>query len=164
MNMHSNQRRSGGGQDRRPEPHSLSLSRDYLETMRSGYFDADNTLKGVLITTLAERVAKDFVDGGKITTGQLRNFFGHVRGLQRELDQSDFAVVKPKILQLKPLAAVYVGRGGNSEKGQRTLLKQFIDANVEQAQKGKREFKEGFVAHFQSVVAYYKYHQGVKGG
>ena len=128
MNMHSNQRRSGGGQDRRPEPHSLSLSRDYLETMRSGYFDADNTLKGVLITTLAERVAKDFVDGGKITTGQLRNFFGHVRGLQRELDQSDFAVVKPKILQLKPLAAVYVGRGGNSEKGQRTLLKQFIDA------------------------------------
>ena len=159
MNMHSNQRRSGGGQDRRPEPHSLSLSRDYLETMRSGYFDADNTLKGVLITTLAERVAKDFVDGGKITTGQLRNFFGHVRGLQRELDQSDFAVVKPKILQLKPLAAVYVGRGGNSfEKGQRNLLKQFIDENVEQAQKGKREFKEGFVAHFQSVVAYYKYY------
>lgn len=158
MNMHSNQRRSGGGQDRRPEPHSLSLSRDYLETMRSGYFDADNTLKGVLITTLAERVAKDFV-GGKITTGQLRNFFGHVRGLQRELDQSDFAVVKPKILQLKPLAAVYVGRGGNSfEKGQRNLLKQFIDENVEQAQKGTREFKEGFVAHFQSVVAYYKYY------
>ena len=159
MNMHSNQRRVGGGQDRRPEPHSPSLSRDYLETMRSGYFDADNTLKGVLITTLAERVAKDFVVGGKITTGQLRNFFGHVRGLQRELDQSDFAVVKPKILQLKPLAAVYVGRGGNSfEKGQRNLLKQFIDENVEQAQKGKREFKEGFVAHFQSVVAYYKYY------
>ena len=158
MNMYSNQRRFGGGYDRRPEPHTPSLSREYLETVRSGYFDADNNLRSVFITILAEQVANDFVKGRKITAGQLRNFFGYVRGLQRELDQSDFVVVKPKILQLKPLAAYYVGRGNSKDQKDLKLLKQFIDENVEQAQKGKREFEEGFVAHFQSVVAYYKYH------
>lgn len=142
------------GDDRKPQ----WLPGEYVNSLKDGYFDVSGNLKGALITTLAEQVAKDFVRG-QITTAQLRNFFGHVRGVQKELDQSDFAAVVPKILVLKAHAASYVGRGSNPyERNQRNLLKHFIDLNVECAQKGKREFKEGFVTHFQSIVAYHKYH------
>ena len=115
-------------------------------------------MKCELITTLAEQVARDLAQKGKVSTAQLRGFFGHVRSIERELEFSDFSAIVSSIQQLEPLAAYYVGRGSNQyEKNQRKLLKQFIDLNVQCAQKGKKEFKEGFVTHFQSIVAYHKY-------
>ncbi len=155
MTLQHSQRGYQRADDRRPP----QLPREYVDTMRDGYFDSSNNLKAALITTLADQVAKDFVSRGQITTAQLRNFFGHVRGVQRELEQSDFPSVVPKILVLMPLAAYYVGRGSNQyERGQRNLLKQFIDLNVEWAKKGEMEFKKGFVMHFQCVVAFHKHH------
>ncbi|MCP4646251.1 MAG: type III-A CRISPR-associated protein Csm2 [bacterium] len=115
-------------------------------------------MKPELITTLAEKVARDLWQKGNVSTAQLRGFFGHVRAVERELEFSEFAAIVPSIQQLEPLAAYYVGRGSNpNEKNQRKLLKQFIDLNVQCAQKGKKEFKEGLVTHFQSVVAYHKF-------
>ena len=154
MPQFHNQNRQQGGAQNQP----LSLDPKYIQTLQDGYFDSSGNMKCELITTLAEQVARDLAFKGKVSTAQLRGFFGHVRAVERELEYSEFAVIIPSIQKLEPLAAYYVGRGSNQyEKNERKLLKQFIDLNVQCAQKGKREFKEGLVIHFQSVVAYHKF-------
>jgi hypothetical protein len=59
------------------------------------------------------------------------------------------------------MAANYVGRGSNRwEREGREVFKQFIDRNVALAIAGREKgFKQGFVPHFESVVAYYAYYK-----
>ena len=139
----------------RKEQKAPSLPQGYLE---GGYFDAGN-IRSELLTETAESVARALGNAG-VTTAQLRRFFSHVRSVERELTQRSFPEVTPQIQSLKPMAANYVGRGSNAwERESREVFKRFIDLNVDQVIAEKEKgFKEGFVPHFESVVAYYKYH------
>jgi CRISPR-associated protein, Csm2 family len=137
------------------------LSSAYLECLKSGYFDGNDNLKCELLTSLAEQVARDLGKSG-ITSTQLRRFFTQVRSIERKLgQQQDFLALVPQIQCLKPMAANYVGKGNNQwELERRKIFKQFIDLNVELATRDEKgfSFKKGFVPHFESVIAYYKYH------
>ena len=139
----------------RGEQRLPSLPSAYLG---EGYFDSNGNINCELLTQTAEQVAKDLGNSG-ITSTQLRRFFTQIRSIARELGQKDFSEIVPQIKSLKPMAANYVGRGNNSwERERREVFKQFIDRNVQFASRDKKGFKKGFIPHFESVVAYYKYH------
>ena len=141
---------------REQEPSSLSPA--YLECLKSGYFDSNDNLKCELLTSLAEQVAQYLGKTG-ITSTQLRRFFTYVRSIERELGQKSFPEIVPQVQSLKPMVANYVGKGNNPrECGRREVFKQFVDRNEELAEKDEKSFKKGFIPHFESVVAYFKYH------
>ena len=143
----------------RREQKPPSLPPGYLE---GGYFDQKDKIRPELITRTAEDIARTLGNAG-VTTAQLRRFFGQVRSIERELAarDRDFEAVAPQIQSLKPMVANYVGRGNNPwERERREVFKRFIDRNVDRVMAGNDErfFKRGFVPHFESVVAYFKYH------
>lgn len=140
----------------RREQKPPSLPAGYLQ---GGYFNEKEKLRSELITRMAETVAKALGDAG-VTSAQLRRFFGQVRSIERDLkNREDFDDVMPAILSLKPKAANYVGRGNNQwERERREVFRQFLDRNVDLVVENKEKgFKEGFLPHFESVVAYFKY-------
>lgn len=140
--------------DSRPPP--PQLPEGYL---REGYFDEKGNIRCDLISRMAEEVAERLGNAG-VTSAQLRRFFGQVRVIERLLQQTTFGEVCPQILSLKAKAANYVGRGSsNEERSRREVFKRFIDQNVDLIIKSpEKGFNKGFVPHFESVVAYYKYH------
>jgi len=143
---------------RAPAPALGSQLQDYLNFLKRGYFDNEDNVRCELLTTMAEHVAQ-VLGGAKMTSAQINRFFRHVRAIEREGDTKAFAELIPRIQSLKPLVANYTGRGNTEQERQRRQeFKRFIDFNVELAQKDIRSFKKGFVPHFESVVAYFKYH------
>jgi CRISPR type III-A-associated protein Csm2 len=143
---------------RTPAPALGSQLKDYLDFLKRGYFDNEDNVKCELLTTMAEHVARVLGNAG-MTSAQINRFFRHVRAIEREVDSKAFAEMIPRIQSLKPLVANYTGRGKDErERQRRQEFKRFVDFNVELAQKDIRSFKEGFVPHFESIVAYFKYH------
>jgi CRISPR type III-A-associated protein Csm2 len=85
---------------------------------------------------------------------QLRRFFNKARGIEAKLErEKDFEAVKADILGFKRDVAYQVGRGVVPAE-----FKQFIDRNVELAVEDKKSFKQGFLQHFESVLAYFVYY------
>ena len=139
----------------RMEQRQPTYPTDYL---RGSYFDDKGNIKCDLLTGTAESLAKDFGYSG-ITSTQLRRFFIQVRAIERQLGQKEFPELVPSIQGLRSLVANYVGRGKNTQERQRReYLKRFIDDNVALATRDEKHFKKGFVPHFESIVAYFKYH------
>ena len=122
---------------------------DYLE---GGYFDAEGQVKPAVVDTWAEEVAKVLGSSG-ITSSQLRRFFNQLRAIEAKLDTLSFNAVKSDIYSLKRDAAYAVGRGVVKEN-----FKEFIDRNVELAAQDEKNFRKGFIEHFQSVLAYFTYY------
>jgi CRISPR type III-A-associated protein Csm2 len=135
----------------------VTLPPGYLE---KGYFDKEH-IRPELITTLAESVAFSLGKSG-VTAAQIQRFFRQARAIERQFDNTrDFLSILPDLLKLKASAANYAGKGNNLwERENREVFKQFIDRNIALATKEEngRSFKKGFIPHFESVVAYYKYH------
>jgi CRISPR type III-A-associated protein Csm2 len=139
------------GREQRPP----SLPQGYLQ---DGYFDDNGNIRCDLLTQTAEQVAKVLGRSG-VTSTQLRRFFTQVRSIERELGPKTFPKLMPQIQSLQPAVANYVGRGRNQqEREARENFKRFIDCNVELATRNEKNFEKGFIPHFESVVAYYKYH------
>lgn len=146
----------------RREPYSPRQEREQITFpagyLQGGYFGEKGNIKCDLLTNIAEQVAK-MLGGSGVTSTQLRGFFMQVRAIERRLEQTSFAEVMPQIQKLKPMVANYVGRGKNeAERRRRENLKRFIDRNAELAMQSEKDFRRGFIPHFESVVAYYKYH------
>ena len=162
MSMQYNRRqfppRSGAPPLRRggaPPQQVPQLPEGYL---KEGYFDANGNINCDLLTVEAEQVARVLGNSG-MTSAQIRRFFGQVRSIERGLWTKDFSNIVPRIQSLQPLVANYVGRANNQwERQQRENMKRFIDRNVELATSNENSFKKGFIPHFESVVAYFKYH------
>jgi CRISPR type III-A-associated protein Csm2 len=86
-------------------------------------------------------------------SAQLRRFFNKARGIESKLDRGgDFEAIEADIYGFKRDVAYQVGRGVVPEEFQ-----QFIDRNVELAVVDERSFREGFMQHFESVLAYFVY-------
>jgi len=131
----------------------------YRGKLKDGYFDNEKkTIKADLLIDIPIQVAKRFGEAG-VTSTQLRRFFTHVRSAERELWNKQFPDIVPKLQMLQPMAANYVGRGKNKyERESREIFKSFIDRNIELATESKKSFEEGFIPHFESVLAYFKYY------
>ena len=135
--------------ERRPSLPSGYLSR--------GYFDDSGNVLHEVIQEWPEQLARAFKDTSMSST-QLRRFFNRARAIEQQ--NLPFDRLKEEILSLKPVAAASVSRGTAPD-----IFKQFIDRNTELAISSYDSFKRGFLMHFQSVVAYLKYHEKFsKGG
>lgn len=130
-------------------------------------FDADYLKGGYFLDAEKEKLRPEILDRVAIdaartlgnahppmTAHQLRRFFNKMRAIEDKLESAgDFEIVKGDIYAFKRDVAYAVGRGVVSEQ-----FKHFIDRNVELAASDRRDFKKGFVQHFQSVLAYFVYY------
>jgi CxxC-x17-CxxC domain-containing protein len=147
--------RAGGRAPASSRPHGATpprraasgLPEGYL---RGGYFDDDGHLRPELIVEQARAISEDLAQAG-LTTAALRRFFGMARKVESRLDaEPDFAAVRGDLLALKPFAA-----NAQTREVIPSLFREFVDRNVEQAVSGEREFRRGFLPHFQYVVAWF---------
>ena len=125
---------------------------DYLA---DGYFEekvGKSYLRVEILDTLAMDVAKVLGNQG-MKPYQLRRFFNKARGIESKLERvKDFEAIKADIYGFKRDVAYQVGRKVVSEEFQ-----QFINRNVELAVQDKDSFRQGFMQHFESILAYFVY-------
>ena len=129
----------------------------YLERVRTGgYFDERNNLRAELRVEDADMVAHVLAGAG-VAAGQLRRFFTMARSLENRLVVGgDFPAIVPKIASLRPFAAMIIGREQNqAQRARLEVLRSFIDTNAQLACASELAFREGFLPHFESVIAYF---------
>ena len=130
-------------------PPNFRFGSDYLEGC---YFEGKH-LRAAKLDQWAVEIAKLLGHRG-MKSHQLRRFFNKARGIQKRLEQQDdFEAVKADILSLKRDSAYAVGR----EVAPREFM-EFIDANIECALLSEKNFTQGFMGHFESVLAYFVYY------
>ncbi len=142
--------RGGPSSNRGPGGQDTGGFSSYL---RDGYFETGETggsyLRVTLLTDTAQRIAQ-MLSGPRMKPHQIRRFFSHVRALESSLrNGAEFAAIVPGIAKLEPAATNAVTRGLAPVEFQ-----QFIEQNAREARKSERHFRDGFVAHFEAVVAY----------
>jgi CspA family cold shock protein len=109
-------------------------------------------LRPELLDSLAMDIAQA-LGSKEMKSHQLRRFFNKARGIEAKLEHDkDFEAVKADILGFKRDVAYQVGR--ELAPGE---FQQFIERNVDLAIQDKESFKEGFMKHFESVLAYFVY-------
>ena len=126
----------------------LAFLKDYPDY--PAYFDETGALKCDYVTVLAEKWAEALSEARpKLTPHQLRAFYQHVKRQQAALKGGrPFPSAMVEICKLKPFA---------TERAEKEKIppefKDFICRNVDKV-KDQKAFLEGFVEHFQAVVAY----------
>lgn len=131
-------------------PPPPQLPQGYLQ---NGYFDEKGHVLPAVVQEWAQAIARSLADcKPKMTATQLRGrYFGEVRRLENKLNAvQDFAIIRPEVLKLP----MYVENAVNKGKVP-GLFKLFIETNVRWAARGEKEFRKGFVNHFECVVGYY---------
>jgi CRISPR-associated protein Csm2 len=128
-----------------------SLPPEYLTTLPQGYFDADGHLWEGFITKLASDVAKSF--GTRLKNHQLRRFYGHAKAAENRLKMTnDWEAVNVDVKRLEP----YVSEAKGKDKIPQSFY-DFMEKNIK-AIKNQKDFEDGFIKHFEAVVAYFTYH------
>ena len=133
----------------------------YLRRLRErGYFNEGGHLRPELRVEDAEMVAKVLVNADT-TNGQLRRFFTMSRGLEQRLAAGhSFDSIVADIASLQPFAADLIGKQQKAELRRKLeVLRKFIDTNADLARRDVRAFQKGFIPHFESVIAYFKYYK-----
>jgi CRISPR type III-A-associated protein Csm2 len=131
------------GREQRPPP----LPQGYLA---NGYFDAAGNVLPEIIIDWAKDIA-DKLHAGRMTTGQLRRFFDEARRIELKLYQTDnFERVRPEILKL----VAYANDAAKKNKAPQ-LFNDFMEQNIRWAALGKKEFRDGFMNHFECIVGFF---------
>ncbi len=119
--------------------------------LAQGYFDEEGYLLETLLTDTASKIAKNF--GSYLNSSQLRRFYGHAKTAEKSYsfsgDQKRF------INDIKALDS-FVAEARGKDKVPQTFY-DFIHTNVDKCCSVK-DIKEGFLPHFQAVVAYFTFH------
>lgn len=142
----------GGGrvpQKGSPTRQWASLPPDYL---RTGYFDGKGNILPEVVIDWPKDIAEKLANAKpEMKPSQLRNFFSEARHIEGQLSAGkDFESLRGRILQLDSYAASAQTRGNAPP-----LFKEFIEQNVKWAAKDEKSFVQGFIPHFESVVAYF---------
>lgn len=123
------------------------LPQGYLQ---GGYFDAKGNLVDKFIIDWAKDIA-DRLYQGKMKTTQLRKFFGEARRLDTKLELADdFDSIKSEILKLSP----YAHEAVKKQKAP-PVFEEFMSKNIKVASQNKKNFTEGFLNHFECIIAYF---------
>lgn len=97
--------------------------------------------------------SRPVIDREKLTTSQVRKFFGEVKRQQMTgYDLSSFVLLKPKL-------AYAVGRAKNKENkivDFYEVLSTAIDVVISEEKKGNTQAFKNFIAIFEAIVAYHK--------
>ncbi len=127
------------------------LPQNYLQ---GGYFDSEGYIKRELLTATASMIGKSFgQEKTKMTTGQLRRFYGHTKTAEKGYQFS--ADEKKLVLDIKALES-FVAEAQGKDKVPRVFY-QFIKKNTDTIKDGNDVLK-GFLPHFQAVVGFFTYH------
>jgi CRISPR-associated protein Csm2 len=125
----------------------LGLPSNYLS---KGYFDERGNLHEELIVAHAKQIAYALAQS-RMTATSLRRFFGKVRFIERRLERrNDFHAIVPEILALVP----YVNNA-ETRRVIPAIFREFIERNVELAKKDQKAFCDGFLKHFEYIVAFF---------
>lgn len=124
-----------------------------------GYFDqSGETIREELLDKEAEETAKSFVQRHpKLSSAQMRRFFGELRQLEKRVNAQGFAKVKPLIKMIKSKASYAANRPSNRIPDE---FKAFLVRNVDQI-KTEKDFK-AFMLHFEAVVGFFYGLPGVR--
>ena len=156
--------KAGDSTSQNPRPPQGNLRADfeaYLKRLNEGgYFDDEKNLREELIVRDADMVARALANGG-ITASQLRRFFNMSRGIEQQLEnKKDFKALVPRIAKLQPFAAALIGKEQNERKRKDLeVLLDFIDVNAQKGRESEKAFRDGFLEHFESVVAYFTFYK-----
>lgn len=159
----------GSGDRDRSQPNQ-TVAQHWPGYLEGGYFDTDGNLK---IEYVSRCVPGDEVlDESKqkglealvramanarpaLTTGQLRRFFMHCRGLETKLRSgATWGVVRPQFQFIDSAAADAHGKQPQKIPG---LFYDFIRRNVA-AVKSQDDFLRGFIPHFEALVGFGSLH------
>ena len=101
-----------------------------------------------------------------LTTSQIRNYFGEVKGIQAKIRKEDFNKHKVSFLLLKPKLAYAEARAKSKGRGGSTMLSHFRaimdkahDAVLSSKSNQKESFQR-FVDFLEAVLAYHKVYGG----
>jgi len=138
---------TGRNPQRNVRPVSSEWPAGYL---KNGYFDDKGNLLPAVVIDWPQQIAKMFDKDG-LQTAQLRKFFAEVRLIEGQLMAGkDFNNLKPRILKLSAYAF------DSNKKGKAPdVFKEFFERNIKWASANSKGFLEGFVHHFECVVAYF---------
>lgn len=127
--------------------------------MGNYFYEDDNktTLKESLLTNQAKDWAKKFLqpsnrDDKKLSSAQLRKFYGEVKSLETKIDAKGFAQIKPLIKMLKSKVAYSCPTKGRDKKIPNEF-KQFLDEMVDNIE-DEQDYK-AFATTFEAVVGYF---------
>ncbi|HRP61803.1 MAG TPA: type III-A CRISPR-associated protein Csm2 [Phycisphaerales bacterium] len=145
-----------GGRERdQPDDKIANHWHDYLT---NGYFDSDGNLRSDYVSRdKVEPLIHKMAHGDpKLTTGQLRRFFGHCRALETQLKSgtATWDQLRTKFAFLDVAAADAYGKAQRKIPG---LFYDFILCNVA-AVKTEKDFRQGFLAHFEALVGFGSLH------
>jgi CRISPR type III-A-associated protein Csm2 len=122
----------------------------YTALLEKGYFNPDGRLWEEFLTTMASEVARAFRG---LKNHQLRRFYGHAKAAENRLNMTrDWHAVNLDVKKLSP----FVSEAKGKDKIPPSFY-DFIEKNIRLV-KTEKDFKEGFMEHFQAVVAYFTYH------
>ena len=157
-------RRSSAGRGRGdPPPRSVGAALDKLwpDYLAGGYFDDQGNLRTELVARekvepLVQSMAGRDAQPKALTSGQLRRFFQHCRGVEMQLKTggATWPQVRDRILFLDAAASDALGK--TQQKIPR-LFYDFIRRNVA-AIKSERDFLRGFMPHFEALVGFGSLH------
>ncbi|MFH0784209.1 MAG: type III-A CRISPR-associated protein Csm2 [Pseudomonadota bacterium] len=141
----------------RSTPAGVRLRDGYLT---EGYFDERGNLFDRYIARegdadfIAEQLGHSYP---AMTNHQLRRFYSHVRAAANRLKMTcNFPAVYVDLKKLEPFVAEAKGKGKIPD-----LFYNFIIKNLS-AVKTEQDFSNGFLEHFQAVVAYFTFHHPKK--
>jgi CRISPR/Cas system CSM-associated protein Csm2 small subunit len=155
-----NQPASSASQQGGPPRKDLSPARQYPSPpdglpagyLASGYFDEKGNILPEVIIEWAKDIAQKLDQSRPImNAAQLRKFFGEVRHIEGQLKSGkSFDSLRGRVLKLDAYASDALKKGNVPQ-----LFKHFIEQNLKWAEKDPKNYLEGFVPHFESVVAYF---------
>lgn len=125
---------------------------DWVSTyLKDGYFyhgTRCDSLREDLVTDVAQRLATAISQGTR--TGQVRQFFAEVRKIEAMLRAgAEFDCVGARLARLEAAVENRFTRGVAGP-----VLRGFIIQNSREARRSRKHFVDGFVPHFEAVVAY----------
>jgi len=139
-----------GGRDRSQADDTVA--NHWPDYLKSGYFDANRNLASEFVAAeKVEPLIRKMSDAG-LTTGQLRRFFQHCRGLETQLRSgtATWPQLRPKF---EFLAAAAADAYGKQPPKIPSLFYSFIRRNVD-AVKTENDFLKGFLPHFEALVGF----------
>ena len=143
----------GGGYGARDRSQATETIGDqWEEYLKAGYFDADgNLFKELVSPEKVEPLIERMADEG-LTTGQLRRFFQHCRGIESQLKSgtTSWPQVRTKV---EFLAAAAADAYGKQPPKIPSLFYSFIRRNVDSV-KTEKDFLKGFLPHFEALVGF----------
>lgn len=128
------------------------LPKEYIEIIETGYFDESQCLKAeLLILEWPQKLSTLFsVNKDQNRPSQIRKYYDYCKQQEgRLLLGISFMAIRSKLLELIPLA-----ESARTKKHISNEFCDFLKLNLTKSVESQSAFQEGFLPHFQSLIAY----------